>query len=68
MQEISEEEELKLSMPYFYCLFCRVWEKMMEKLLGIGARVTGVKRKIANWAKGVGLQGNQNIEQGYAVN
>ena len=36
----------------------------MEKLKELGQQVTGVKRKIANWAKGVALQGNMNLEQG----
>lgn len=43
----------------------RVYEKIMEKLKEIGQSVTGVKRKMANWAKGVALQGNINLEQGY---
>ncbi|XP_048584114.1 long-chain-fatty-acid--CoA ligase ACSBG2 isoform X2 [Nematostella vectensis] len=42
----------------------RVWEKIMEKMLEVGATVTGPKRRIADWAKGKALQGNMNIEQG----
>lgn len=42
----------------------RVYEKIMEKLKELGQQVTGVKRKIGNWAKGVALQGNMNLEQG----
>ena len=45
----------------------RVYEKIMEKLKEIGQSVTGMKRKVANWAKGVALQGNINIEQGYVL-
>lgn len=37
----------------------------MEKLKEIGQSVTGVKRKIGNWAKGVALRGNMNLEKGY---
>mmetsp|Transcript_57432 Transcript_57432/g.117566 ORF Transcript_57432/g.117566 Transcript_57432/m.117566 type:complete len:746 (+) Transcript_57432:56-2293(+) len=33
----------------------RVWEKIMEKLKSVGAQTTGVKKKIATWAKGKGL-------------
>ena len=43
----------------------RVYEKIMEKLKEIGQSVTGVKRKIGNWAKGVALRGNMNLEKGY---
>lgn len=45
----------------------RVYEKIMEKLKEIGQSVTGIKRKMANWAKGVALQGNINLEQGRQV-
>ena len=37
----------------------------MEKMKELGQQVTGVKRKIGNWAKGVALQGNINMENGY---
>lgn len=53
-----------IMLSLFICSFYRVWEKISEKLLEIGSGVTGMKRKVANWAKGVALQGNQNIEQG----
>ncbi|XP_071117767.1 long-chain-fatty-acid--CoA ligase ACSBG2-like isoform X2 [Haliotis cracherodii] len=42
----------------------RVWEKMMEKLMSIGKQTTGLKKKISTWAKGVGLKGNYNIQNG----
>ena len=42
----------------------RVWEKIMEKLQEVGQSTTGMKRRIARWAKGIGLQGNINIEKG----
>ena len=34
----------------------RVYEKMHEKMMAIGAQTTGVKRLIATWAKGATLQ------------
>lgn len=45
----------------------RVYEKIMEKMKEIGQTVTGLKRKVANWAKGVALQGNINLENGRHV-
>lgn len=45
----------------------RVFEKIMEKMKEIGQQVTGVKRKIGNWAKGVALRGNINLENGRPV-
>lgn len=36
----------------------------MEKMKAIGQQNTGLKRKIGEWAKGVALKGNINLEQG----
>lgn len=36
----------------------RVWEKMQEKMKSIGAKSSTVRRKVASWAKDVGLQTN----------
>lgn len=36
----------------------RVWEKMQEKMKAIGAKSSTVRRKVAAWAKDVGLQSN----------
>jgi long-chain-fatty-acid--CoA ligase ACSBG len=35
----------------------RVWEKMEEKITTIAAETTGLKKKIATWAKEKGAQG-----------
>ncbi|XP_053559034.1 long-chain-fatty-acid--CoA ligase ACSBG2 isoform X2 [Bombina bombina] len=36
----------------------RVWEKMQEKMKAVGAKSSTVKRKMASWAKEVGLETN----------
>ncbi|XP_076007427.1 long-chain-fatty-acid--CoA ligase ACSBG2-like [Genypterus blacodes] len=36
----------------------RVWEKMQEKMRSVGAKSSTVRRKVAIWAKDVGLQTN----------
>uniref|UniRef100_A0A8C6ZUT7 Long-chain-fatty-acid--CoA ligase ACSBG2 n=1 Tax=Nothoprocta perdicaria TaxID=30464 RepID=A0A8C6ZUT7_NOTPE len=36
----------------------RVWEKMEEKMKYVGAKSSALKRKVASWAKEVGLQTN----------
>ncbi|XP_010003883.1 PREDICTED: long-chain-fatty-acid--CoA ligase ACSBG2 [Chaetura pelagica] len=36
----------------------RVWEKMEEKMKSVGAKSSTLRRKVAAWAKGVGLQTN----------
>lgn len=36
----------------------RVWEKMQERMKAIGAKSSAVRKKVAAWAKDVGLQNN----------
>lgn len=35
----------------------RLWEKMEEKIAAIGAQTTGLKRKLADWAKAKSPEG-----------
>ncbi|XP_076135255.1 long-chain-fatty-acid--CoA ligase ACSBG2 isoform X1 [Alosa pseudoharengus] len=42
----------------------RVWEKMQEKMKSIGAKSSTVRRKVASWAKEVGLQTNLSKMEG----
>ncbi|XP_054661526.1 long-chain-fatty-acid--CoA ligase ACSBG2 isoform X1 [Grus americana] len=44
----------------------RVWEKMEEKMKSIGAKSSAFRRKVASWAKGVGLQTNLKRMNGYS--
>ena len=52
----------KCTMAYVYC---RVYEKMMEKMQEVGSTITGFKKTLAQWAKKKGLQGNLNIQKKY---
>ena len=29
----------------------RIWEKIEDKIMTVGAQTTGIKRKLADWAK-----------------
>lgn len=49
---------LKEVRPTAFMAVPRVWEKMQEKMKAIGAKSSAVRRKVAAWAKGVGLQTN----------
>lgn len=42
----------------------RVWEKMEEKMRQVGSESGTVKKAIANWAKGVGLEAYRNQQVG----
>ncbi|KAK3607857.1 hypothetical protein CHS0354_038285 [Potamilus streckersoni] len=45
----------------------RVWEKMQEKMIAAGKQAGGLKRKMANWAKTVGLKGTNAKQNGSAL-
>jgi len=46
----------------------RVWEKMQEKMKAIGAKSSPMRKRIADWAKSIGLQYNYSAMNGeYAV-
>ncbi|XP_074650379.1 long-chain-fatty-acid--CoA ligase ACSBG2-like isoform X2 [Tubulanus polymorphus] len=57
-------ETLKEVRPTYFLGVPRVWEKIHEKLMAISKNVTGVKRKIGAWAKGIGLRGNKSALSG----
>jgi len=42
----------------------RVWEKMQEKMVAIGKQNTGLRKKIAAWARSVGMKSNLAIMNG----
>uniref|UniRef100_A0A673M778 long-chain-fatty-acid--CoA ligase n=1 Tax=Sinocyclocheilus rhinocerous TaxID=307959 RepID=A0A673M778_9TELE len=42
----------------------RVWEKMQEAMKAVGAKSSVTKKKIADWAKGIGLQASYNAMNG----
>ena len=44
-------------------LSLRVWEKIMERLQEVGANITGIKKKLGDWAKGVGTKTGRNIQR-----
>uniref|UniRef100_A0AAY4DXG2 Long-chain-fatty-acid--CoA ligase ACSBG2 n=1 Tax=Denticeps clupeoides TaxID=299321 RepID=A0AAY4DXG2_9TELE len=46
----------------------RVWEKMQEKMKAIGAKSSTVRRRVASWAKDVGLQTNMMKMERYPLN
>nr|XP_056700369.1 long-chain-fatty-acid--CoA ligase ACSBG2 [Euleptes europaea] len=51
-------ETLKEVRPTAFMGVPRVWEKMQEKMKSVGAKSSALKKKIAAWAKAVGLETN----------
>ncbi|KAM9858747.1 long-chain-fatty-acid--CoA ligase ACSBG2-like [Aulostomus maculatus] len=42
----------------------RVWEKMQEKMRAVGAKASPFKKRVADWAKSIGLQHNYSAMNG----
>lgn len=42
----------------------RVWEKIAEKLKSVGAKTTGMKKTLADWAKKLALEQQTNMQLG----
>ncbi|XP_059726054.1 long-chain-fatty-acid--CoA ligase ACSBG2 isoform X3 [Haemorhous mexicanus] len=51
-------ETLREVRPTAFLGVPRVWEKMEEKMKSVGMKASALRRKVAAWAKGVGLQTN----------
>lgn len=55
---------LKEVRPTFFFAVPRVWEKIAEKMWEISAKTTGIKKRIAQWAKDKGAQKSQLAQYG----
>lgn len=42
----------------------RVWEKMQEKMKATGAKASPMRKRVADWAKSIGLQYNYSAMNG----
>lgn len=59
-QKGSLGETLREVRPTSFLGVPRVWEKMQERMKEIGAKTTGLRKKVADWAKGLGLEASRN--------
>uniref|UniRef100_A0A1A8FR36 long-chain-fatty-acid--CoA ligase n=1 Tax=Nothobranchius korthausae TaxID=1143690 RepID=A0A1A8FR36_9TELE len=55
---------LKEARPTGFLGVPRVWEKMQEKMKAAGSKVSPLKKRLADWAKSVGLQYNYSVMNG----
>ncbi|XP_034450662.1 long-chain-fatty-acid--CoA ligase ACSBG2-like [Hippoglossus hippoglossus] len=55
---------LKEAHPTYFMGVPRVWEKMQEKMRAIGAKGSPLRKRVADWAKSIGLQYNYSVMNG----
>ncbi|MGM0577495.1 MAG: AMP-dependent synthetase/ligase [Myxococcota bacterium] len=58
-------DNLREVRPTYFLGVPRVWEKIQAKIMAAGAETQGLKKKIATWAKGVGLRGGYAEQNGH---
>ena len=57
-------ENLREVRPHFFLGVPRVWEKIQAGMQAKGAQATPLQRRIAGWARGVGLEGGYADQEG----
>jgi long-subunit acyl-CoA synthetase (AMP-forming) len=57
-------ENLREVRPHVFLGVPRVWEKIQAGMQAAGAQASPLRRRIANWAKGVGLAGGYADQEG----
>lgn len=57
-------ERLRCVKPTVFLGVPRVWEKVSETMKAVGAKVEGIQKRIATWAKGKGLEFARNCQVG----
>ncbi|TNM89301.1 hypothetical protein fugu_003535 [Takifugu bimaculatus] len=58
---------LKEARPTCFLGVPRVWEKMQEKMKAVGAKASPMRKRVADWAKAIGLQYNYSAMNGENV-
>lgn len=58
------KDRLCLAKPTLFLGVPLVWEKIADKLRALGAQTTGMKKVVADWAKGVGIEHARNCQLG----
>lgn len=60
----SIKDRLCVAKPTLFLGVPLVWEKIADRIRAVGAETTGVKKKLADWAKGLGLEYAKNCQLG----
>jgi long-subunit acyl-CoA synthetase (AMP-forming) len=57
-------DNLREVRPHYFLAAPRVWEKMQERMEAAGAKNSGLEKRIARWARRVGLASNYALQRG----
>ncbi|XP_014675418.1 PREDICTED: long-chain-fatty-acid--CoA ligase ACSBG2-like isoform X2 [Priapulus caudatus] len=60
-------DTLREARPTLFLGVPRVFEKMQEKMMAVGRTMSDLQRRVAGWAKDIGLRGNMALMKGESV-
>mmetsp|Transcript_36903 Transcript_36903/g.68090 ORF Transcript_36903/g.68090 Transcript_36903/m.68090 type:complete len:730 (-) Transcript_36903:127-2316(-) len=64
LKEMTLAARIQFVRPTVFLAVPRVFEKMQARMMAVAATITGVKKSIATWAKGKGLEYARNQQLG----
>ncbi|CAE7227917.1 ACSBG2 [Symbiodinium sp. CCMP2592] len=64
LKEMTLAARIQFVRPTVFLGVPRVYEKMQSRMMAVASTITGVKKSIATWAKGKGLEYCRNLQAG----
>jgi len=64
LKEMTLALRIQFVRPTIFLAVPRVFEKMQARMMAVGASITGIKKTLATWAKGKGLEYARNRQLG----
>mmetsp|Transcript_58206 Transcript_58206/g.136109 ORF Transcript_58206/g.136109 Transcript_58206/m.136109 type:complete len:742 (-) Transcript_58206:131-2356(-) len=64
LKEMTLAQRIQFVRPTGFLAVPRVYEKIQARMMAVSATITGVKKSIATWAKGKGLEYSRNLQPG----
>jgi len=64
LKEMTLAARIAFVEPTVFLAVPRVFEKIQARMMGVSATITGLKKTIATWAKGKGLEYARNLQLG----
>merc|ERR1740138_1816433 len=64
LKEMTLAARIQFVRPTIFLAVPRVFEKIQARMMAVGASITGIKKTIATWAKGKGLEYTRNCQTG----
>merc|ERR1719473_1737876 len=64
LKEMTLALRIGFVQPTAFLAVPRVFEKIQERMMGVSATITGVKKTLATWCKGKGLEYCRNLQIG----